>query len=139
MSRKYLVILILAVAVILFILLALKWVYKPAKTSVGSEKAVAEITATKLVFEFGTDEQKANQAYLGKVIVVSGVIDSVTEDSSMITVTLKNPDDIAGVICSFNKNTVNKAAFSTGQQTKIKGKCDGYLLDVVLTKCSFVE
>ena len=139
MSRKYLILVIIGLIAILFVVLALKWVYKPAKSNVASEKAVAQITAFDLVSAFTADEQKANADYLGKVVVVSGPIESIVEDSTTVSVTLKSPEDIAGVICSFNKNSIDQSVLTNGQQIKVKGKCDGYLLDVVLTKCSLVK
>jgi type II secretory pathway pseudopilin PulG len=139
MSRKYVILILIGIVALLLVVLAIKWVYKPAKKSVESEKAVAEVAASALISDFGADEQKANEAYLGKVILVSGMIESITEDSAMITVTLKSPNDLSGVICSFSKTTVSTTAFHIGQQIKVKGKCDGYLMDVVLTKCSLVK
>jgi type II secretory pathway pseudopilin PulG len=139
MPRKYIILAILALAAILFVILALKWVYKPAKSTVASEKAVAEVTASTLISAFSTDEQDANTTYLGKVIIVNGPIYGITEDSTTVSVTLKGPEDIAGVICSFNKKNIDRSDLTNGQQLKAKGKCDGYLLDVVLTKCSLVK
>jgi hypothetical protein len=139
MSRKYIILLIIAVVLILVGLLALRWVFKPAEASMASEKAAAEISAADLISAFETDEPKANESYLGKVILVTGTIDKIDEDSASVSVTLKQPESISGVICTFSKETVSENVFSAGKEIKVKGKCDGYLMDVILTKCSVAE
>jgi hypothetical protein len=139
MSRKIIVLIAIAVILIIAGLLALKWVYKPVETSVASEKASTEITASDMISQFETNEQKANESYLGKVVIVSGTIEKIDDDSAAISITLKSPENISGVICSFSKSAVSRDDLVEGNQVRVKGKCDGYLLDVVLTKCSIVE
>ena len=139
MSRKYIILISFVVVAAVIGLLALRWVYKPAATSVDAEKADVVISAGDLVNQFETDETAANKSYLDKIVLVTGTIESVSEDQTVITVSLKNPGDLSGVLCSFDNTTLKKEDFITGKQIKVKGICTGYLMDVVLTKCSLVK
>jgi len=62
-----------------------KYTFKKSDTSVVKQKPDVEISALALLQEFETDETNANTKYLDKVILVSGTIDSVTEDSLEIS------------------------------------------------------
>lgn len=115
------------------------YVFKKSDSNVASRKVDVEITAKNLVARFETNETTANAEFLDKVILVEGVIDSVNEDSLGVSVSLKNPDEIAGVICSFSKGDAEKENFTVGNPVKVKGLCTGYLMDVVLNKCSVVQ
>lgn len=114
------------------------WLYafRKADLSVASQKAETEIAATDLLKKFESNETEANTTFLGKVIIVSGTIDKITEDSTNVSVYLKNPEDISGVMCGFNKTMIDKTTIKTGSTLRIKGICTGYLMDVVLNKCS---
>ena len=114
------------------------WLYafRKADLSVVSQKAEVEISATDLLEKFESNEAAANTAYLGKVIIVAGTIDNITEDSTNVSVNLKNPDDISGVMCGFNKSSIDRSSLKVGGNVRIKGICTGYLMDVVLNKCA---
>jgi len=128
----------LAVVILGIIAAIFIWLYtfRKADLSVASQKAEIEISSTDLLKKFESNEESANTAYLGKVIIVSGTIDKITEDSTNISVFLKNPDEIAGVICGFNKTMIDKTTIKPGDAIRVKGICTGYLMDVVLNKCS---
>ncbi len=114
------------------------WLYafRKADLSVASQKAETEIATTDLLKKFESNETEANTTFLGKVIIVSGTIDKITEDSTIVSVYLKNPEDVSGVMCGFNKSMIDKTTIKTGNTVRIKGICTGYLMDVVLNKCS---
>ena len=136
MSRKALVALLLVAIAIVAALIVWKLTFKKSDVSVSSKKAEVEIEATVLTREFEENEEAANVRYLGKVITVSGPVNSVTEDEQNLSVYLKNPEDISGVMCTLNKASANIPPINTGDLVKIKGICDGYLMDVKLNKCS---
>ncbi|NOU16458.1 MAG: hypothetical protein HOO91_02735 [Bacteroidales bacterium] len=129
-----------AVAIVFFglIVAIFVWLYafRKADLSVSSQKAEIEIAATGLLKKFESNEAEANTAYLGKVIIVSGTIDKITEDSTTVSVYLKNPEDVSGVMCGFNKTMIDKSIIKPGNSVRVKGICTGYLMDVVLNKCS---
>ena len=49
---------------------------------------------------------------------------------------LKNPEDAAGIMCGFDKTAIDKSNLKPGDTIRIKGICTGYLMDVVLNKCT---
>jgi hypothetical protein len=137
MSRKAIIALLLIVLAIIAALIVWKWVFMKSDTSVSSKKADVEIEASVLTHEFEENETAANAKYLGKVISVSGIVNSVSEDEENLSVYLKNAEDISGVMCTLNKVSVAGIQVKAGDPVKIKGMCDGYLMDVKLNKCSF--
>jgi hypothetical protein len=136
MSRKAVIALLLIVFAIIAALIVWKWVFMKSDVSVSSKKADIEIEASVLAHEFEENEEAANVKYLGKVIAVSGIVNSISEDEENLSVYLKNAEDISGVMCTLKKVTVAGIQIKPGDQVKIKGMCDGYLMDVKLNKCS---
>ncbi len=128
-----------SVSAFVIIAIVVFWVFRPASKTVKSKKADVEITAENLIQAYEADEAEANKLYNDKVILVTGTIAGITDDAAVITVTLKNPESISGVLCSFDKNTISKEVFTVGDEVKIKGICNGYLMDVVLNKCFLQE
>ncbi len=109
------------------------------------EKAKVEISisANMLHDAFNKDEEKANHIYLNKVVEVSGQPVSVNKNTNG-TVTICLEDDLMGVSCTFDslyvvKNSNTFASAETKQNINIKGRCDGHLTDVRLSKCSFTS
>lgn len=138
MKPLYRNLLILFVTGMIIGVAVLLYTFRKADISVESKKADAEIDAVALLDAFETDESKANELYLGKVISVTGKVESVSQDSIGISVYLKEEDDIAGVLCTFDK-TSDVSAIETGSIAEIKGICTGYLMDVVLNRCALVS
>jgi hypothetical protein len=112
------------------------YAFRKADLSAASRKADIEIKASELLKKFTDNETSANAEFLDKVIIVNGLIDKISEDSTDISVYLKNPQDMAGIMCGFNKTTIDKSILKPGNNMRIKGICTGYLMDVVLNKCS---
>ena len=139
MSRKSLVIISFFFLVILGAVLVYLWTFRKSDLSVGSEKADFKLSAYELLQSFENDEELANAAYLDKVIIVAGPVSNISEDSLSVTVYLKDEDAISGILCSFNKSVVNTDKISIGKEVKVKGICSGYLLDVILNRCSLAE
>jgi hypothetical protein len=127
------ILLALAIAVLVW-----KYTFRPAESNVSGQKADAEIAAAQLLQAFETNEADANALYLDKILMVSGTVESVTEDSLGISVYLKDSDAMAGIICSFDKEYREAMALQKGIPANIKGICTGYLMDVVLNKCSLL-
>jgi hypothetical protein len=132
--------------IVLFVSLALltaflawKYTFKKSETSVASRKEDVETDASRLIQEFEADEMAANTKYLDRIVLVSGTIGSIAEDSLGISVYLKEADALSGVICSFEREVLDPASLTIGSPVKIKGICTGYLMDVVLNKCSLVN
>jgi hypothetical protein len=131
-----------AAYILVFILIAIgiafavwKYTFRKSETSVISKKSEIVTTAAAILLEYETDEASANFKYLDKVVEVTGTVESINEDSLSVTVYLKESDSVAGVICSFDRTSVDLSGLSSGEVVRIKGICAGYLIDVVFNKC----
>lgn len=136
MKKKNLIFLAVIVIGLIVGTIVYLYTFRKADLSVASRKADIEINASELLKKFTDNETSANAEFLDKVIVVNGLIDKISEDSTEISVYLKSPEDMAGVMCGFNKTTIDKSTLKSGSNIRIKGICTGYLMDVVLNKCS---
>ena len=139
MNRKQIILIAASVLALVVVILVIWWVFQPASKTVQKEKPAYTMEASELVQEFETDEAMANSLYLDKIIQVGGTIDNISEDETILLVTLKDPGSLSGTICSFNKSTVLDKQFEVGSRIEIKGICDGYLMDVILTRCALIE
>lgn len=116
-----------------------EWVYKEPDKSVGNRSTDIIISAGQLVKAFEEDENSANAKYLNKIIEVTGIIKSITENDKEICVVIKDDNATAGVSCSFDLSTIEKSNFVPGKSIIVKGICNGFLMDVVLNKCVVIK
>lgn len=131
---KYLPAILVVVLIGAFIIW--RYAFRESGMNVSSEKPDYALTSSGLLQSFETDENAANALYLDKILLVSGTVESVSSDSLGISVYLKEGDAVAGVICSFEKESIDTVLIRKGIQVNVKGICSGYLMDVVLNKCS---
>jgi hypothetical protein len=136
MKKKYIVLLILIALAAASAVTVWKYTFRKAESSVVSKKADVEIAASDLLNAFETDENQANTLYLDKIVLVTGKIETVSEDSIGLSVYLKESDSVSGILCSFEKGSVEPSSLQSGNIVRIKGICTGYLMDVVMNKCS---
>jgi len=134
--RRIIIFALLLVAAIIAAIIVWKWTFTKSDVSMASKKADVEITADVLYNEYENNEEAANASYLGKVIAVSGLVSTISVEGQDILLYLKNEDAMSGVMCAFNKASLDTSRIKVGQQVTIKGICDGYLMDVKLNKCS---
>lgn len=105
----------------------------------GLENAKADftITANALFDEFDTNEQTALGKYEGKIIEVTGEVVSVKNEEGQSNIILLAENAMAGGInCSFKSNQND---FKKGDTATIRGRCQGFLMDVVLNNCNKVK
>lgn len=106
--------------------------YNEPTADVSKKTTEVEIDASTLVNMYKDNEEKANTAYLNKVILVNGTIKEVTNGSGSQNILLETSDPLSSISCEmFTSNSTVKV----GDKIFVKGQCTGYLLDVVLTKC----
>lgn len=129
------------VALVVMLLIALLVVWNLPKDSSKRKEAAHQITATELFTEFSTDEQKANNKFLGKTIEVKGKIAAIeTDEQGAVVVILRTEDPIAGVLCTLEAGEEKAIPDNTvGTDISVKGLCTGMLMDVVLNKCVIVN
>jgi len=139
MSRKFTILLTGTLVLVIIAFFAWQRVFRESETSVALEKPEIIIDLPDLLDSFQMNEDSANSMFLGKVIQVSGEIYDITEDSATYSVYLKGQNDLTGVMCVFNKPSSLPASAVAGAKARIKGICSGYLLDVILNKCAWVD
>lgn len=103
-----------------------------------------ELTGTQLLETFQQDEKKANTLYLGKVLAVTGIIKSLSSDSTGVqTLVIGDTASLSSVRCIMNPETGSDAGpLAAGTRVTIKGICTGYNADdmglgadVLLNRC----
>ena len=110
------------------------------KPHVNVEEASADIsiTADKILNDFSSDENLANLKYLDKIIEVKGVISEINIEKGIITI--ETNDDFGNVICHLSEEASRKiSGLQEGQIIVVKGICTGFLMDVILVKCEFIN
>ncbi len=110
--------------------------YNKPHRDIGSEEAVATLSADELFAAFDEDEAAANAIYLDRVVEVSGVVDEVTKDAEGNTVViLKAETAMMGGVSATLDSSIDKTGTIAGDLFRVKGRCTGMLMDVVLTNC----
>lgn len=89
------------------------FLYKPLR-NVGSESAVANISAHKLVSEYAANTASADAKYLNATVGIAGKVTEI-RDSLMIL--------DGKVVCGFDSKP---ATVAIDKQITIKGRCIGY-------------
>jgi tRNA_anti-like len=85
--------------------------------------------------DYKKNEAEADDKYLEKTITVTGTIESISHLAGEITIALKELNEMAGVLCYFPLNVIDTSLIKVGSEVTIKGKCQGYFIDVLLTDC----
>ena len=115
------------------------YLYNKPPRDVAAETGIP-ISASELYSKFTSNEPKANQAYLNKVLQVSGQVLEVKSTSTTGRVVVLNTGDpMFGVSCTLNKTDPATATVRPGEKITVKGICTGYLSDVVLTNSYLVN
>ncbi len=112
--------------------------YNKPVASIENKKADVVIDADDLLSAYESDENTANQLYTEKIIQVKGTISEITKDGTVDKVIIETTNPLAGVICEM-ENGQNFGALKTGDEIEIKGRCTGFLSDVVLVQSSIVK
>ena len=127
------------IAIITFVIgglitLIVGWYFYTMKVpGIDGVEADYNVTADELYNAFEQEEAKAMELYEGKVISVQGEIISIKDNEKGTNITLKAENAmIGGINCSFN-NAINEQ--SKGDIIRIKGRCQGLLMDVILNNC----
>lgn len=108
------------------------YLYNKPKKDIARVKPDYVLAAGTLTEEYSINEQKANQSYLGKVLQVEGTV-LMVEQAEFMVITLEGVG-LCNVRAELRKDFAGTANLE-GTQVKIKGRCTGLLLDVVLNDC----
>ncbi len=112
------------------------YLFNKPHQGIANKEAVFTLDSKKLFNEFDQDETGANKKYLGKVVCVYGKVTEKAVDSKGTFSLILEGGDMAGVGCQFDKSILKDVQnFKKGQTIRVKGKCTGMLMDVVLVDC----
>ena len=135
MNRRFL---IFAILLLLIGLAFYGWnEYNRPPAGTAGASADVTISADSLLLAFTADESAANTRFNNKVVEVSGKVREVKPEGSKVNVSLETNDALAGIVCEFPAD--QSPSVRSGDQVRIKGVCTGYLIDVILVRCSTVE
>ena len=106
------------------------------RNNVGRQRPDFEMTSAALLQEFEQAESASNDKYLGKLIEVTGEIESFSEEDGKTTISLKTEDPMSAIVCELNPNLVPPdLRIEEGKRISIKGACSGKLMDIILVNC----
>jgi tRNA_anti-like len=132
--RKYLVL-----AGSIFLLVLVIWaiyLYKMPHTSVAGIEPEIKMEAAELCKQYQQDENGSNKKYLNKVIEIKGTVKDVRKNDTSMNVLVGDLSAAGGVSCSFlYERGKNLNLPQIGAISIIKGKCTGFLMDVILVDC----
>lgn len=114
------------------------YMYNKPVASLEHHKADLSVTADQLIRDYESDEKTADEKYLGKVVEVSGKVADITQEEGKHKVSLETSNPISAIICELEEH-LKTEELKVGEQIKMKGKCSGYLNDVILVQSSIVK
>jgi hypothetical protein len=110
--------------------------YKLPHTNVAGEKPAVKIEAAELYRQYQQDEDGSNKKYLNKIIEIKGTVKEVQKNDTSMNLLIGDKNAAGGISCSFlfepGKNFIIP---QPGAASVIKGKCSGFLMDVILVDC----
>jgi hypothetical protein len=102
-----------------------------------SAQADYSLTANDLFDAYDQDEAAAEQKYANKVIEVSGVVEAAKLNDSIPSLILAAENAMAGgVNCAFSESL---EGINPGDSVVVKGRCQGYLMSVILNNCTLIK
>ena len=107
--------------------------YNRPVASLEDKEADVILSAPDLLKAFESNEAEANKNYLDKVIEVKGEVTKIEADSTKKSVYLNTGNEMSAVICEMEAGA-DTEGLTPGSSVVVKGKCTGYLMDVVLVQ-----
>lgn len=139
LKRSYRIALWLVLFLALAGILAGLYMYNLQEKDLQKVKPDFIMTASELQRSFEDDEAAAGTEYIDRIIEVSGEIESVKPgENQSLVVTLKTENPLSAISCTFEAGSVTPG-FSAGDHATIRGRCSGFLMDVLLNNCSAVK
>lgn len=109
--------------------------YKPHRSVRGEDPAYS-LTVQQLVNAFSANEMRADSMYVGAVLELEGRLKEMILNDSTLILLLGDSTQMTGVSCYLNKSQKEKyTSIKRGEIVKVKGICNGMLLDIVMDKC----
>ncbi|WP_372776645.1 hypothetical protein [Mangrovibacterium sp.] len=142
MKPAYKISLILIVLAIVAGAGAYWYVFLKPHENLENTKPEFKLSSTQLFNDYTEDETAANAKYSGKVVEVSGEVVAVQTGEQGTAIILE--DELFGVsvyldssFVAANQQLTNQTA--AGETITIRGKCDGMLNDVVISRAIIIQ
>ena len=92
------------------------------------------VAAPELINEFVQDERTANEKYWDKVVIVEGIVKSITQDEvGIYSITLGDTASVSSIRCTLDSLHNREAEFiEAGKRATLKGICAGFNADELL-------
>lgn len=114
--------------------------YNKPHRSVNRDEPAFRLTVPQLAEAYAQDEEKANTLYSGKVLEVEGTLKEMILSDSTLILLMGEGSQALGISCYLNRDQKNKyRSLKRGGQVRVKGICNGLLLDIVMDKCILVQ
>ncbi len=111
------------------------YMYNKPHRDVRSEKPVM-ISSVDLISAYQKNETEANQKFLDKAVQITGKIENIeTNNDGFIVITMQGENPMAGVRCTLK----DKISVQIGEVVTLKGRCTGFLSDVILIDCVLIK
>lgn len=112
------------------------YLYNKPHKNIAKAKVAYTVSSSDLFHEFETNSHAAIKKYKGKVLEITGPVQTVDVKDTYATVILANEGDFYGINCSFGpKNLKGLPDIVVGELVTIKGECKGFIDDVILSNC----
>lgn len=122
----------------------------PAGSGRGREPAAAsttpavQVTASEILAAYEANGLAAKETYEGKDLRISGTVDSVGDDITgtpyVALATGKTLSGLNVVQCMLERDQVSRASgLKAGDQVTLDGRGAGYIVNVIVRGCRFVE
>lgn len=140
MKGKKLILLVVFFLIVIVGLTSFLYYYNKPHVNVKKSDAAFVLTSEKLINEYLDDETKTNEKYSENIIQVKGKVFEISTLKGNSVITLKDENSESSIICHMLPGENMKALkLEKGQEVDIKGICTGYLLDVIIVRCTLVE
>jgi hypothetical protein len=123
--------------------LGYKFVYNKPHTNYEKASADFSLAGSELFSQFKSSTQQASEKYTGKVLEISGTLNSVETPDSLTIAVFTLAEGMfgdEGIRCAMLPNHSQNISQFIGSDIKLKGYCTGYNeTDVILEKCSIIN
>ncbi|MBE0654157.1 MAG: hypothetical protein IH594_10190 [Bacteroidales bacterium] len=128
-------------AVVLVIVIAGVYFFNLGSSDLSNAEPDYHLTATELYSEFSSNETRASDTYIDKVIDVTGtVLAKETLKDNIVNISLDSGNPFGSVICTFSGNPEDVLSnIEIGDSLTIRGICSGMLMDVLMNNCVLVK
>jgi len=114
------------------------YIYNKPVASLENKKADVVVSASQLIADYEADEKSADAKYHGKVVEVSGKVADIVTNEGKTTVHLETPNPMSVITFEMEAGS-ETGALKAGDEATLKGKCTGYLSDVIMVQSSIVK